>query len=111
MSYTFADCWNLTSIDLSAFFAYNAIYMEKMFYNDYNLVELNLSSFQTNKAKNMNYMFANCYNLVSLDISKFNSSESSIDGIFENSTKLEYIVSEDEKICEIIPKGSQCYSN
>ena len=59
----------------------------------------------------MNYMFSNCYNLLSLDISYFNSYQSSIEGIFENSTKLEKIISGDEKICELKPPGSQCFPN
>ena len=59
----------------------------------------------------MNYMFANCYELISLDIIQFNSSKATIQGIFENSTKLEKIISGDEKICDLKPPGSQCSPN
>jgi len=85
--------------------------MEHMFDNDYNLISLNLSSFITNEVTNMNYMFSNCYNLISLDISKFSSSKETVEGIFTNSSKLEIIISNDAKICELIPSGSKCSPN
>ena len=59
----------------------------------------------------MNYMFANCTNLLKLDLSYFNSTIATIEGIFENSLKLENIISNDEKICEMKPSGAQCGPN
>ena len=109
MNYTFADCWNLTSLNLSSFNTSNVKYMDHMFYNDYSLSLLNLSTFHTNKVINMDYMFANCYNLTSLDISNFNSSMASIDNIFTNSTKIKIIISKDENICEYKPLYADCY--
>ena len=85
--------------------------MTGMFNNDYSLTTLNLSSFRTDNIISMNYTFANCYNLLSLDISYFNSSNSTIEGIFANSTKLEIIKSNDENICNLKPLGSICESN
>ena len=103
MSYTFSNCWNLTSLNLLSFDTNNVINMEHMFDNSFNLVNLNLSSFSTNQVTNMNNMFANCYNLISLDLSNFDSSKGRIDNMFTNSTKIEKIVSGDEKICEVKP--------
>ena len=108
MKQTFADCWNLTSIDLSSFNTSFTRDMEGLFKNDYNLITLDLSSFRTPYVLNMNYMFANCYNLVSLDISNFNSSKATIEDIFANTTNLEIINSNDEKIRNAKPTGAKC---
>ena len=97
MTYMFASCNNLKSLNLSDFNTENVTTMYNMFYNcglqsldlssfDTSNVEtmssmfescksqsLNLSSFNTNKAKNFDAMFKNCSKIVTLDLSHFDT--------------------------------------
>ena len=74
MSYMFAQCISLTSLDLNGFDTSNVTKMNHMFYGCRNLVSVNLSSFDTSNVKLMGFMFAECVSLASLDLSSFNTS-------------------------------------
>jgi surface protein len=71
MEYMFADCQNITSLDLRGFNTENVISMENMFYGCSSLTSLDLSSFRTENARIMYYMFYGCSSLTNLDLSSF----------------------------------------
>ena len=73
MSFMFAGCSALTSLDVSKFNTANVIDMSNMFNNCSTLVSLDVSKFNTAKVTNMSGMFSNCKALTSLDVSKFNT--------------------------------------
>ncbi len=75
MSHTFADCKNLTSIDLSSFNTSKVKKMEYLVYNCYALTSIDLSGFDTSQVTTMEYMFGNCKNLTSIDLSGFDTSK------------------------------------
>ena len=80
MNNMFANCSNLTSIDLSGFDSSNVTNMYDLFAVCPNLTSINLSNFNTSKVKDMSYMFAvgDLWNqhssLTSLDLSSFDTS-------------------------------------
>ena len=65
MAYMFADCYALTSLDLSHFNTANVKNMSYMFADCY-LTSLDLSSFNTDNVTNMHYMFQNCSALTTI---------------------------------------------
>ena len=69
----FANCTNLTSLDVSNFNTSNVTSMGSMFYGCNNLTSLDVSNFNTSKVANMSVMFSECRNLTSLDVSNFNT--------------------------------------
>lgn len=71
----FADCNNLTSLDLTGFDTSNVTDMSNMFWQCHNLTNLDLTIFDTSKVVNMSCMFGGCMNLTKLDISGFDTSE------------------------------------
>ncbi|MBQ3376400.1 MAG: cell wall-binding repeat-containing protein [Erysipelotrichaceae bacterium] len=106
--YMFCNCYNLETIDLSAFdfsavkslsCMFNACYALKdikfpktldvskvedftsMFYHCDSLTELDLSSFNTVSAVNMNSMFSYCEKLKKLDISSFDTRNTTENGV------------------------------
>ena len=73
MSYMFAGCSSLTSLDLSNFNTAKVTNMYSMFYNCYDLTSLNVSNFNTESVEDMSYMFADCSGLTTLNVSNFNT--------------------------------------
>ncbi len=73
MSYMFADCQSLTSLDLSTFNTSNVTDMKRMFNQCYGLSNLNLRTWDTSNVTNMSSMFCLCYSLTNLDLSSFNT--------------------------------------
>lgn len=73
MSYMFAYCNALSSIDMSAFNTANVTRMENMFMSCYNVQSLDFSSFNTGNVTNMSNMFSRCTQLSALDLSTFNT--------------------------------------
>ena len=71
MSWMFADCSSLESLDLSNWDVSNATNMNGMFYGCYSLTSLNLSNWVVGNATDMFGMFGNCESLTSLDLSKW----------------------------------------
>ena len=66
--------------------------MERMFHGCYNLNSLNLSAFDTSHVQIMNHMFFGCQSLVTLDISNFDTSSlTKADWMFQFCFNLQYI--------------------
>ena len=73
MSFMFAGCKSLTSLDFSGYNAEKVTNMSGMFYGCKSLNRLNLSGFTTENVTNMNDMFAGCESLTQLNLSGFNT--------------------------------------
>ena len=71
MSWMFAGCSGLTSLDLPNFNTDKVQDMSHMFSYCSGLTSLDLSNFNTAKVQDMSYMFAGCSDLTSLDLSNF----------------------------------------
>ena len=71
----FADCYNLTSVDLSGLDTSKVTNMNNMFYYCKSLTNLNLNNFRTENVTTMSNMFGCCYALTEIDISSFNTSK------------------------------------
>ena len=69
----FAQCLNVTDIDLSNLDVSRADDLSYWFYNCSNLINLNLSNFSTSNVTNMSYMFSRCAKIENLDLSSFNT--------------------------------------
>ena len=65
----FANCSNLTSIDLSGFRTAEVTTMQGMFYHCQGLTTLDLSTFRTDKVENMEDMFKDCASLETIYVS------------------------------------------
>jgi surface protein len=63
MTYMFANCEHLTSLDVSRFNTAKVTSMNNMFYYCSNLTSLNLASFNTANVKDMRNMFMTCKKL------------------------------------------------
>ena len=90
MSQMFQCCqFNLTSLDLSNFNTTNVTNMSRMFYDCYPLTSLNLSSFNTSNVTNMSEMFGYCTSLTSLNLSNFNTANvTNMNGMFRYCSSL-----------------------
>ena len=89
MSYMFAYCTGLTSLDLSGFDTSAVTSMTYMFDHCTGLTSLDLSSFDISAVTSMAYMFAFCESLTSLDLSGFDTSAvTSMDFMFCSCTGL-----------------------
>lgn len=75
MSFMFATCQALTSLDLSNFNTSKVTTMASMFDGCTKLTSLNVSNFNTEKVTDMSYMFNNGSALASLDLSSFNTAK------------------------------------
>ena len=75
MSWMFAFCESLTSLDVSHFDTSKVTNMDRMFSDCDKLTSLNLSHLDTSQVTNMFGMFENCKNLTSLDLSNFDTSQ------------------------------------
>ena len=73
MSYMFLNCNNLSSIDISIFNTKNVTDMSNMFRGCKSLTSLDLSNFTTHNVTNMSWMFNDCSNLSYVNISTFNT--------------------------------------
>ena len=71
MSYMFAYCSSLTSIDITHFNTNNVTNMDSMFYYCFSLTSLDLSNFNTSNVTDMSSMFHSCGSLTELDLSSF----------------------------------------
>ena len=85
----FSNCINLTSLDVSNFNTSNVTTMAGMFDCCSNLTSLNVSNFNTSNVTTMTVMFQGCSNLTSLDVSNFNTSKvTGIYGMFRDCINL-----------------------
>ena len=82
MSYMFANCSGLTSLDLSEWNTSKVVYMEYMFSDCGKLSNLDLSGWNTGKVKYTSCMFSDCGKLSNLDLSGWNT---------ENVTNMAYM--------------------
>ncbi|MBQ6079728.1 MAG: BspA family leucine-rich repeat surface protein, partial [Muribaculaceae bacterium] len=73
MSWMFADCVKLESLDVSHFNTTKVTAMNYMFRGCKLLTSLNVSNFNTAKVTTMESMFGDCSGLTSLDVSNFNT--------------------------------------
>ena len=84
MSYMFAWCTNIETIDISSFNTSNVIYMQNMFSmydnNNFTVIENKLSNiilgdnFDTQNVTNIVQMFAGCENLTQINVENWNTS-------------------------------------
>ena len=74
MSFMFAGCSSLTSLDLSSFNTEKVTDMRGMFSDCSALTSLDLKNFNTSNVTDMGWMFSDCYGLTVLDLSNFNTS-------------------------------------
>ncbi len=74
MSFMFANCESLRSLDVSHFITSKVIRMWAMFRGCSALTSLDLSHFNTSQLMYMHYMFNGCSSLTNLDLSSFNTS-------------------------------------
>ena len=75
LSYMFAYCSSLTSLDITNWDTSNVEDMSYMFYGCESLTSLNISDFDTSNVTNMSYMFSNCSSFTELDLREFNTSK------------------------------------
>lgn len=73
ISYMFAECRALTSIDLSHFNTSKVTNMASLFKNCSSLTSIDLSSFDTKNVTDVSMLFFRCSSLTSVDISNFNT--------------------------------------
>ena len=84
MSYMFAGCPELTTLDVSKFNTANVTDMSCMFGVCSKLTSLDVSKFNTAKVTSMERMFSQCSSLTSLDVSGFNTENvTRMDNMFE----------------------------
>ena len=89
MSNMFANCSNLTSLDLSSLDTSNVVYMDGMFSGCSSLKQINLKGFNTEKVTSMSTMFYGCSSLSTIDLSSFKTPVlESIPSMFEGCTGL-----------------------
>ena len=92
MSYMFAHCYSLESINLSNFDTSRVTDMSYMFYLCHYLTSFNLSKFNTSNLINMNHMFVDIEFLKSIDLSNFDTSKvTDMSFIFDSCDGLESI--------------------
>ena len=71
----FASCWNLKNLNVSNVNTSSAIDVSRMFYMCEKLTIIDVSKFDTRNVTNMGEMFRNCSNLTSIDLSNFNTNK------------------------------------
>ncbi|MBO5468200.1 MAG: BspA family leucine-rich repeat surface protein [Lachnospiraceae bacterium] len=71
----FAECFNLTYVDVSGLDTSQVTDMSQMFYKCYGLREVDISKFDTSQVTDMREMFWGCSSLTELDASKFDTSQ------------------------------------
>ena len=89
MSWMFAACLSLTSLNLSHFNTAKVTSMLMMFASCSSLTSLNVSNFNTANVTNMSSMFSGCSSLTSLDLSNFNTAKvTTMGSMFMNCSNL-----------------------
>lgn len=91
MSYMFNDCWELKNLNLSGFDTADVENMQGMFSGCKNLrtVTWDRAMFDTSNVTNMNSMFMGCIHLTSVDFSGFNTSKvTDMSAMFRSCAKL-----------------------
>ncbi|MGH1647622.1 BspA family leucine-rich repeat surface protein [Enterococcus gilvus] len=73
MSQMFRGCSSLSSVDVSKWDTANVENMSQMFYGCSSLSSLDVSNWNTANVTDMLYMFAECRNLISLDVSQWDT--------------------------------------
>ncbi len=92
MSYMFAYCKNLSSIDLSSFNTSRVTTMTHMFYDCTWTTSINVTSFNTSNVDDMSYMFGGCSYLTELDLTSFNT---------RNVTNMSHMFYSDDRLASI----------
>ncbi len=116
MSYMFAGCKALKSLDLSTFMTSDATSMERMFYQCEELENLNISGFYTANVTNMSFMFAECPKLKKLDLTSFNTANvTNMAGMFKKCKELNELnfpaaSFNTEKVTDMSEMFSGCHS-
>ena len=116
MSYMFAGCKALKSLDLSTFMTSDATSMERMFYQCEELENLNISGFYTANVTNMSYMFAECPKLKKLNLTSFNTANvTNMAGMFKKCKELNELnfpaaSFNTEKVTDMSEMFSGCHS-
>ena len=102
-SYVFANCYKLTTIDISKFNLDNVQDINYLFFSCSNLENIALPNRKFNNIINMGYTFSNCSKMETIDITWINMSNVlNLDNTFSNCKKLNKIkFTEDEKIKKI----------
>ncbi|MBQ2350011.1 MAG: BspA family leucine-rich repeat surface protein [Cytophagales bacterium] len=107
MSFMFAGCPSLTTLDFSNFNTQNVKDMSYMFRGCSSLTSLNLSNFNTDSVTDMSYMFCGCSSLKTLDLSNFNTEKVGVKkDLFDGCSSLEKVTTNDEHI-ESLFKGKK----
>lgn len=75
MSFMFASCSSVESLDLSSFHTSRVTTMEGMFRDCVSLTKLDVKSFDTSSVINMEAMFLGCTELVYVDLTSFDTSQ------------------------------------
>ena len=89
MSEMFAECYSLTSLDVSSFSTSKVTDMSLMFSSCSELKEINLSNLDTSSVTNMSQVFAECTSLTTIDLSSLDTSKvTTMWGMFESCTAL-----------------------
>ncbi|EKX93175.1 BspA family leucine-rich repeat surface protein [Alloprevotella sp. oral taxon 473] len=89
MSYMFADCPALTTLDLKNFNTEKVKDMNSMFTHCVALTSLDLKNFNTEKVTDMSHLFSNCATLTALDLSRFNTAQvTDMNGMFKGCAAL-----------------------
>lgn len=92
MSHMFSTCQRLTALDLSSFDTSWVEDMESMFYDCKKLTSVNLDSFDTSSVRTMEKMFAYCEKLPTVDVSHFDTRcVTNMSHMFRNCTKLQRV--------------------
>ena len=89
MAWMFEFCENLTNLDVSHFNTSQVTNMSSMFDYCEKLTSLDVSHFDTSQVTNMDSMFYECQNLTSLDVSHFDTSQvTNMSAMFDYCEKL-----------------------
>ena len=89
MAWMFEFCENLTNLDVSHFNTSQVTNMSSMFDYCEKLTSLDVSHFDTSQVTNMDSMFYECQNLTSLDVSHFDTSQvTNMSSMFDYCEKL-----------------------
>ena len=110
MCYMFYGCSGLTSLDLSKFDTQNVTDMSVMFNGCFGLTSLDLSNFNTQNVKDMIHMFYACSGLTSLDLSKFNTQNvTDMSGMFFGCSGLTTIYVSDKFVTAKVDDGADMF--
>ena len=93
MTYTFYNCENIKTLDLTGLNVSSVQDFSGTFYHNYELTSLNISTWEPIKVKKMNQMFTGVSKVGTLDLSKFTTFDEnySIDNIFSTTESLTVI--------------------